>query len=275
MSWASDAQALLERYAKRVQLPRVRALHLPPIPEPGGTRGEFCALELDDGALGLSFVLLGNTLEALREGYKPLAGIDALELVRGFDNPDPLRHTLGFAAINALTRSLFNRAGFVPGVSRDSTGGLDPQPGETIGMIGYFPPLVERIVQRGARIIAVELRADLVRDDGTVRITLDPRELAPCRQVLATGSLLLNDTLDGMRAHCASAQRFVLIGPSVGAPPDPLFARGITALGGSWIENGPAYCDALRRAEPTSAFARKYALMPRDYPGWDALLRRL
>jgi uncharacterized protein (DUF4213/DUF364 family) len=78
-----------------------------------------------------------------------------------------------------------------------------------------------------------------------------------------------------MLAVCRGAQQFVLVGPSVGAPPDPLFARGVTLLGSNWVHDAPAYVDALVRGEPTAAFARKAALAASAYPGWPALLARL
>ena len=49
MSWHGEALNLLYGYARRTALPRVRALHLPPDPAPDRMRGEFCALELEDG----------------------------------------------------------------------------------------------------------------------------------------------------------------------------------------------------------------------------------
>lgn len=274
MNWAADALGLLEQVARRAPLPRVRRLHLPPAPEPDRQRGEFCALELDDGALGLSYVLLGDTLPVLARGGVPLEGADALALARGFVGGDTLRRTLGFAAMNALTRSLFDRAGFVVPKSADSFGGLDPQPGDVIGMVGYFAPLIGRIVERGAKLVVVELREDLVRDDGTVRVTTDARELAGCRKVMATGTLMLNDSLDAMLAHCRGATHLALVGPSVGTPPDPLFARGVTLLGGTWVTDGAGFADALVRGEPTGPFGWKSALRAADYPGWAALLAR-
>lgn len=273
--WAADALGLLQRYAESAGAPRVRRLHLPPPPEPDRDRGEFCALELDDGSLGLAYVLLGDTLPVLQRGGVPLEGVDALALARGFAGGDLLRRTLGFAAINALTRSLFDRAGFAPPKSADSFGGLDPQPGETIGMVGHFAPLLRRIVERGARLLIVELREDLVRDDGTVRVTTDARELARCDKLLVTGTLMLNDSLEATLAHCRHARRIAMVGPSVGAPPDPLFARGITLLGGNWVHDAAGYVDALVRGEPTGRFAWKSALAADAYPGWDALLARL
>lgn len=275
MSWSGDALQLLERFAARAALPRVAALHVPPTPQPGSMRGEFCALELDDGSLGLSYVLLGDTLETLQASRPDLRGADPLALAREVGAPETLRRTVAFAAMNALTRCLFDRAGFVVPKSIDSLGGIDPAPGETVGMVGYFAPLLQRILDRGAKLTVIELREDLVRDDGIVRVTTDAAELAGLRQVLATGTLMLNDSLDRMLAHCRGAAHLALIGPSVGAPPDPLFARGVTLLGGTWVTQPRGFVDALVRGEPTGAFALKSALRPADYLGWDTLLARL
>ena len=60
--------------------------------------------------------------------------------------------------------------------------------------------------------------------------------------------------MDGPR----NAQRIVLLGPSVGAPPDPLFARGITHLGGSWVMDARGYCDAVLRGEIHHLLARSH-----------------
>lgn len=277
MSYVRETLTLIERFAARAPLPRVQALHLPLPPTNDGMRGEFGALELEDGSLGLTYVLLGETwaeLTATRRGYLS-SGQDALALARGYSAADPLLRTLGLAAVNALTRCLFDRAGFTPPASGDSVGHLDPQPGETIGMIGHFTPLIPRLLERGAKLLIAELRADLAGERQGVRVTLDAAELARCRKILSTGTLLLNDTLDTMLGHCRGATHFAMIGPSVGCPPDPLFARGVTLLGGSWVTDSSGYVAALLDGAPTSAFSRKFALTPADYPGWNALLDRL
>ena len=65
---SAELVALLERLAKTLPLPNVRALHLPALSAAGTRDGEFCAIELDDGSPGLSFVLLGDTLVTLDAG---------------------------------------------------------------------------------------------------------------------------------------------------------------------------------------------------------------
>ena len=278
MSFAEEYIAQLERFAARSALPRVRALHLPPEYVPGAeNKGEFCALELEDGSLGLAFVLLGDTLEQLRAGREGfgLAGADALALARRYAQVDAVERTLGFAAANALTRCFFDRAGYVPEASADSIGQLDPQAGERIGMIGLFTPIVERIVKSGAELVVVELKPGLAGERGGYRVTLDPNELASCAKVVSTTTLLLNDTLDAMLAHCRAARWFAMIGPSAGCLPDDLFARGVTLVGGSWVNNRDGFVDALCRGEPTSRHTRKFSIAAAGYPGFDRLLARL
>ncbi|MCM2288938.1 MAG: DUF364 domain-containing protein [Sulfuritalea sp.] len=278
MSFASDYLAQLDAFAARNPLPRVRALHLPPAQscDPEANKGEFCALELDDGSLGLSYVRLDDTLARLRDGADGfgLAGADALAVAHRYASADSCGKTLGFAAANALTRCLFGRAGFRPDDSTDSIGQMQPQAGEQIGMIGLFRPLLGRVLQSGARLTVVELKAELAGDAEGYRVTLDAAELAACSKVVSTSTLLLNDTLDRMLEHCRNASWFAMVGPSAGCLPDALFARGVTLLGGSWVIDRAGFVDALKRGEKPSACAAKFALTADNYPGFEPLLAR-
>jgi hypothetical protein len=254
----------------------VKRLHLPP-PSADGTRdGEFCAIELEDGSLGLSYVLLDDTLAALRAGTSAvvLPGMPALQLAQHYAQGHGSLRTLGFAAVNALSRHLFDRAGFVPPPAQGSVGDLDLQPGDHLGMIGLFPPLIQRVLDSGAQLTVVELRADLAGAREGWRVTLDAAELRQCNKVLSTSTVLLNETLDEVLAHCRGAQRVAMIGPGAGCLPDALFSRGVTMLGGSWIDDATAFKAALAEGRSWGAFATKFALRAADYPGFDALLAR-
>jgi uncharacterized protein (DUF4213/DUF364 family) len=257
-------------------IPRVRALHLPPTPWDGTKDGEFGALELDDGSLGLSYVLLDGALEALVAGThgERLLGADALEVARWWAAGDGVRRTIGFAAVNALTRHLFDCAGYAPPDAADSIGGLDPQPGEHIGMVGFFPPLVKQVTARGARLTVLELKSELAGERDGFHITLDPAALQACDKVLSTSTVLLNDTLDAVLAHCRRARAFAMIGPGASCLPDPLFARGVTLMGGAWIEDAEGFKRALAAGAPWGRHARKFALERAIYPGLDALIKR-
>lgn len=246
----------------RAPHPRVRALHLPPAPWNGSKDGEFGALELEDGALGLSYVLLDDSLAALTGGQatQGLIGADAMEIARWWLEREGAARTVGFAAVNALSRHLFDRAGFVPPVATDSIAGLAPQIGEHIGMVGFFPPLVKQVTAHGARLTVLELRADLAGEHPGYSVTTDPAALQTCDKVLSTSTVLLNHTLDRVLANCGRAHRIALVGPGAGCLPDTLFQRGITTMAGTWIVDAEGFKQALRQGEPWSAHARKFAL---------------
>lgn len=279
MSFESATLALLADAAARLGgAPRVRALHLPPRRPDDALAGESCALELDDGSIGLSYVLFGASLPRLHAAAATVAGTDALALAQGFARDpavdDGLPRTLGLAAANALTAWVYARCGFAPPPAGDSLAAVDPQPGERVGMVGFFGPLVEPILATGAALVVIELRADLLGERQGVTVTADAGALADCDKVLATGTLLLNGTLPRMRAAARRARRFALIGPSAGLLPDALFAAGVTDIGGSWVVDGPGFAEALRCGERRGRNARKFALAASTYPGLPALLAR-
>jgi uncharacterized protein (DUF4213/DUF364 family) len=276
MTVAAETLDLLEGAFARRAPPRVRTLHLPPSAWDGGKDGEFGALELEDGALGLSYVLLDGTLAALAAGdpAAAVAGADPLELARGWVDGSPAQRALGFAAVNALSRHLFDRAGFVPPAAPDSIGALDPQAGEHVGMVGFFPPLVKQVTACGARLTVLELKAELAGERAGFRVTLDPAALRTCDKVMMTSTVLLNDTLDAVLAQCTNARAVAMIGPGAGCLPDALFARGVTTMGGSWIVDAAGFRKALPAGERWGMFARKFALGRDAYPGLAALLAR-
>ena len=263
------ADALLADLSHRLAAaphPRVKALHLPPAPWNGTQDGEFGALELDDGSLGLSYVLLDDSLAALAGGTagQGIVGADALDVAAWWRDGEGASRTLGFAAVNALSRHLFDRAGFRPPDAPDSIGGLDPQPGEHIGMVGFFPPLVRQVIALGVRLTVLELRADLAGEHAGYTVTLDPSHLKTCDKVLSTSTVLLNHTLGAVLGHCSAARRIALVGPGAGCLPDVLFEAGVTTLGGTWITDGPGFKQALRQGAPWSRHARKFTLNAAD-----------
>lgn len=274
MSVATELLQAFATLAERAPLPRVRALHRPHSEHK--KQSSFCAVELDDGTPGLSYIALGDTRERLAQlDAASLTGTDALAVAQAYVDGDGVARSLGFATINALTRWLFDRAGFEPPHGGDSLGGVALRPDERIGMVGLFGPLVKQIRDSGPHLTILELPPVPQLDRDGYRVTHDPADLRNCTRVLSTSTVLLNDSFESLRAHCVAAKEFVLIGPGASCLPDPLFARGVTRLGGSWVLDPPGLFDALESGRPWSGHTRKCTLDSTSYPGFDTLLGRL
>ena len=252
---------------------RVRRLVLPPLLERPGKEGEFCAVQLEDGSVGLSFTLLDGTLHALHAHPRATAGLPALQLVAGYAGGDAAARALGLATINALARRLYDRAGFAPDDAVDSFGSLGLAAGDRLGMVGHFTPLIRQARALGIPVVVLELRAELVREEPGLVVTLDPQRLAGCNKVVSTSTLLLNDTFEQVASYWGHAEAVAIVGPSAGCPPDALFAAGVSAVGAAWVADADGFLARVEAGEKWGDAARKVTLTPPRYPGRDALLR--
>jgi len=278
------ATALLQQLAaiaQRWPSPRVRRLHIPQRPgEPGEHDAEFCAIELEDGAFGLSYLLLGDTLDRLLAQHgsgrrDALVGADPMALAQRMAGGDEVERAIALAAINALTDSVWRRVGYTPPPAGNSLGDVVLGPQDHLGMIGFFPPLVKRVDGAGGRLTVVEMNAEIVARQRErfpqVTITLDRTALAACNTVVGTSTMLLNDSLDEMLAAAPNASRFAVIGPSAGLWPDALFERGVTLLGGTQVVDGAAFAQSMAAGESWSGASRKFAITRDSWLGWRAL----
>jgi uncharacterized protein (DUF4213/DUF364 family) len=270
--WLADAAQRIDATLGPV---RVKRIVLPPLADGPGKEGEFCAVELDDGSVGLAFTLLDGTLAALHaRGENSPEGRAAMELVRGYAAGDGAARALGLATINALTRRLHDRAGFVADDSTDSFGSLALAPGDRLGMVGHFTPLIGQARALGIPVTVLELKAELVREEPGLVVTLDPARLAGCNKIVSTSTLLLNDTFEAVAGCWRGAEAVAIVGPSAGCPPDPLFAAGVSAVGTAWIADAEAFLARVAAGEKWGETSRKVTLTPQRYPGLDALLAK-
>jgi len=120
-----------------------------------------------------------------------------------------------------------------------------------------------RVRELGLPLTVVELRAELVKEKAGLIVTLDPTRLADCNKIVSTSTVLPNDALEEILSCCRHADEVALIGPSASRFPDPLFARGVTAMGGYWV------------LDPMSFMLRAAALEPWGDAGKKSSVRRI
>lgn len=270
-----DLLEMARRMAAVLRPPPVARVFVPAADLGPDHHGSFCAVQLQDGSTGLAYVLLGDTRQRLQAADPAALAGEALSLAERLDGGDPAARSLALAAVNALSRHLYDRAGFSPDFATNSLGSLALNPDDRLGMVGFFPPLVRRARDAGIPLTVLELKEELVQDSPELTVTLDPARLAGCTQVVCTSTTLLNDSLEALLPHVRGCRELVLVGPSAGCVPDPLFARGVTAMGGAWVTDPSALLARAGRGERWGDATRKFSLR-RDstWPGLEELLRR-
>ena len=277
MSVKAELLALVETVAEQVDLPPVDWVYIPE-PDPGpGRHTEFGIVTLEDGSAGLYYAWLGDSQKGMGSRYQPdeFSGRHPVELARYCAGADEADCSLGLAAINAITRHVFRQAGFTPGDAPDSMGILDISATDHVGMVGYFPSLVKRLRNNGIRLTVIEKKPQFHKRQENFLVSADLQDLEGCNKVMITASTLLNNSIDEVLEYSRTAQRRVMIGPTAGFFPDPLFARGISAIGGSEIRSAEHARQRLSANQGLGESARKFLLPAPDYPGLDRLMQGL
>ena len=273
MGISADTLALARRLCAELEPPEINALHLPRPSADDEYRDEFGFVFLADGTAAPFYVSLPGTLTALHARYPDpkrlnLSLPECLQALAGEALPE---RALAIGAWNALGQYLFRRAGFRFPL-RGAAGDNAPRAGERIGMVGYFCPVIDRLVAAGVEVLVVEQQPGRVpRREGVV-LSRDPAALEGCRLVYCTASTLINDSLEQVLSHCAAAEAVDLIGPSGSGLPDIVFGHGIHAVGGVVFADARALREALARRESWGSAGCKYELTVDGYPGVDALL---
>lgn len=269
-----DYHHLIDRLQVALPALRIDRLYLPEIIDDGEYRDEFGFVVLSDGSVGPFYVSLQPVLEILwrRHGREVQVGLDPFDAARGIGATDFAEAALALGAFNALSRSLMRRAGFEPPDRPASKEASADRATGPVGMVGYFCPVIDRLVAQGEEVLLLEQVPERVPIREHVRVTADLADLAGCNRILCTASVLINDSLDQLLAASAGVQGFEIIGPSGSGLPDALFKRGITGVGGIVFDDAKRLFDALDRRENWGSAGRKYQLGPGDYPGIEVLI---
>ncbi len=186
----------------------------------------YTGVELDDGSCGLAATLRWEAPGccSLVEGAGELDGRSALELAREAGSARVLRSSLGLATLNAV----INNSGESNTVSPLEA--LDPGPGDSVGMVGYFGPLIEKIGEKADEFYVFERRPS---DEEFVYPDWAADQLLPeCDKVIISGTTLINKTMEGLLKRCRG--EVGILGPST--PLSPVLADyGVDYLFGSVV----------------------------------------
>jgi len=278
MSITPEYLNIAETVASRISLPRVSRLYLPEQSDDPEFRDEFGLLFLENGVVAPFYASLPGTLDSLRTSYADIATrqLPLIDLIGMMEQDDLAARALGLGAYNAMSQHLMRTAGLLP-LDKGKTGNMgsaELRPGEQIGMVGYFCPLIDKLVDRGHTVLVIEQQPERVPQRTGVTLSRNPADLSACRIVLCTAATLINDSVDDILQHCQKAENFSLIGPSGSGLPDVLFEHGIDAVGGVFFASTNELNETLASRSSWGKAGQKYQLDANSYPGYQALLEK-
>jgi uncharacterized protein (DUF4213/DUF364 family) len=187
----------------------------------------YTAVMLDDGSCGLAFVFrseLGPKCGLVEEAGN-LIGTGCSLMLNWAMDINLAKASVGIALINALLQRRLESF-----TRKNALGMLDIRQGDTIGMIGYYKPVLEkyRDMLKGTYIFERNMTDDVnMYPDWAEQIYL-PR----CDVVIITGTTLVNKTLDHVLEMSKNAREIAIMGPTTCLCPEVFRNYGVNIIAG-------------------------------------------
>lgn len=218
----------------------------------------FTGVKLDNGAGGLCATPVKHVPEAVccpssaKAMPTPgkIGGRKAIDLLEDLDSHG-LRRALAIATLNALAETMWQRHGPPGGVEVLDCDAFDAVPiacGESVVLVGAFPPYLRELRRRSQPFHVLELDAATLKPDELPYFVPADRapEIVPHADVfLTTGTTLINATLDGLLALLRPGAKAAVIGPTATLLAEPYLQRGVTVIGGTRVVDADALLDLL------------------------------
>jgi uncharacterized protein (DUF4213/DUF364 family) len=162
--------------------------------------------------------------------------------------PDVTACAVGLGTLNALI------APPMSAVESDIADMLPVDADDSVGMIGYFGPLVEPFKQRARALHIFERRPD--PEYGILPESAAKDLLPKCQVVVMTATALLNHTIDDLLDLCKKAREIAILGPSTPFLPEVFVRHGVTMLSGLQVIDAAQVLRIVSEAGGTRQFGR-------------------
>ena len=189
----------------------------------------YTAILLNEGSTGLAYTFHSdnklhaccNTLES-----GSLRGKKAQEIVKFSLSENLLEASVGLATVNALVNQKCKTAR-----GGDILTVMKTRNTDTVGMVGFFGPLVEPLKASVKKLYIFEEKS--IADCPDVYPAEKTTEILPlCNVVILSATTLINKTIDCLLSQAQDARDIIIVGASTPLLPRIFSKRGVTLLSG-------------------------------------------
>jgi uncharacterized protein (DUF4213/DUF364 family) len=205
----------------------------------------YTGVVLNTGHAGMSYTPIQEIPEAVccprSHAKMPVAGkllnMQIAELMDYALDDNALKAAVGIATINALSAILLEDEAcqYKPSAYGNALDLVKITGEDTVAMVGAFPPFIKRIQEITKKLFVIEKnprvagKGDMIEIEPEARL----REIIPQANIIViTGVTLVNHTLGPILELAKNASEIIVVGPTASVYPEPLFARGVTVMGG-------------------------------------------
>ncbi len=205
----------------------------------------YTGVILSSGHAGMSYTPVQEIPEAVccprsharMPAAGQLLGVHITELMDYALEDNALKAAVGMATLNALSAVLLadNTCRYKPCAYGNALDLVEITGEDTVAMVGAFPPFIKRIQEITKNLFVIDKNPKVVGKGDTIKIESADRleDIIPRADILVvTGVTLINHTLGHILELAEKASEIVVVGPTASVYPEPLFARGVTVMGG-------------------------------------------
>ncbi len=194
------------------------------------------AVVLDDGSLGVTYVLRKETIDGcslLPQGGK-LIGMPAQEIAGwALRGNNVISSAMGLAVLNSVAE--FDKLEQVENADgSDAAFSVEIKPTDTVGVIGHIGPVIFNLKDKVQSLLVFERGENLA--EGVYPESKESELLPECQVVFVSSTSLINRTLESVLGYCTGARDMVMVGSSTPLYPEAFRGTGVTMLSGiRWL----------------------------------------
>lgn len=222
----------------------------------------FTGIKLSNQAAGICFTPIKDIPEAVccpssaGKAINPVAvnGMKASDLLSDLHSKEPLKTATAIATLNALSAVCINK-GLIGNcklnINVDAKDAVNLSVNRPVALVGALVPFLQVLKKRGGTWWVLE------QDKRTLR----PGEIehfVPAEQysevipkadvIVVTGVTLVNHSLENILDIAKPGAEIVVVGPTASMLPEPMFERGVSAVGGVLVKEPDRILNILAAA---------------------------
>jgi len=173
------------------------------------------------------------------------------DILSNLSSHEPVKHAVVIATLNALSATCWAqglRGHYDIKMNIDAQDVVRMPIGTSVAVVGALVPTLRALKRRGGKWWVIEQYPRTLKGEEITHYvsTEESEDIIKGADVLIiSGATLLTRTLEGILKKADQNAEIVVIGPTAGLLPEPLFDRGVRVVGGVWVKKPDELLDVL------------------------------